>query len=356
MHDRAVDAFVCARIRRMIAYTPGEQPAEGGVVKLNTNENPYPPSPRVEEALRRLKPEQLRLYPDPRNQRLRQTIAALHGCDPAQVFAANGSDETLALCTRAFVEDAGSIGYFVPSYSLYPVLADIRGVERRPIELGENFEWRMPAGYGCSLFFLTRPNAPTGVLYPGAVVRAFCERCDGIVVLDEAYVDFARESGLRLALELDNVLVMRSLSKSYSLAGLRVGYAVGHADLIAAMFKVKDSYNLDRVSQALAEAALSDQAHMRANVARILATRARLRAALEGLEWTVCPSDANFIWARPPGLGAAEVFARLRRRRILVRYWPGPRTGEFLRISIGTDEEVDRLIAALRAVAGKDAP
>ena len=340
-----------SRVKRSVlaldAYTPGEQPTEPGIVKLNTNENPYPPSPRVEQALRELQAERLRLYPDPVSTELRKTIAALHGCGLDSVFAGNGSDEILALSTRAYVEDAGSIGYFVPSYSLYPVLADIRGVEKRPVDLGADFEWRMPKGYGCSLFFLANPNAPTSILYPFPVVRDFCAALDGVALIDEAYVDFSREHCLRLALELPNVLVLRTLSKSYSLAGLRVGYAVGHPDLVSALFKVKDSYNLDRISQRLARAALSDPAHMRANADRIRATRGRLSAALEAFGYKVFSSETNFIWTRPSGMSAAEVFEALRKRRILVRHFPGGRTGDCLRITIGTDEEIDRLIEAL---------
>jgi histidinol-phosphate aminotransferase len=343
--------FIRESVRKMTAYTPGEQPADTQIVKLNTNENPYPPSPRVAQALRELDPERLRLYPDPVSMDLRKGIAALHGCGVESVFAGNGSDEILALCTRAYVEDRGSIGYFVPSYSLYPVLADIRVVEQRPVDLGPEFDWKMPDSYSCSLFFLTNPNAPTAILYPPAQVMAFCERLPGVVVIDEAYVDFSRESCLALALERDNVLVVRTLSKSYSLAGLRVGYAVGHPDLVAAMYKLKDSYNLDRLSQALALAAISDQAHMRMNVGKIKTTRRRLSEALAGLGFVVYPSESNFVWARPAGKSAGEVFEALRRQRILVRYFPGGRTGDFLRITVGTDAEADRLIAALTGLA-----
>jgi histidinol-phosphate aminotransferase len=332
-------------VNRMTAYVPGEQPG-AGVVKLNTNENPYPPSPRVLEALRTFHPDGLRMYPNPSAARLRECIARLHGCAPEQVLVGNGSDEVLALCTRAFVEDDGAIGYFVPSYSLYPVLADIRGVARRPVPLGPTFEWCEPAAAD-ALFFLTNPNAPTGLLFPRERVEAFCRTAAGVVVIDEAYVDFAEADCMDLALARENVLVTRTLSKSYGLAGLRVGYAVGPPALIEALAKIKDSYNLDAVSQCLAEAALADTAYLREVRARVIATRERLRTALAGMDFEVGPSATNFVWARPRRLAARAVFEQLRARRIFIRYFPGDVTGAYVRISVGTDDEIDRLLAAL---------
>ena len=205
------------QVEKMTGYTPGEQPrAVRGLIKLNTNENPYPPSPVVAKALCDYDPARLRLYPDPVSVDLRKAIAKMHRCGIENVFVSNGSDEVLALCTRAFVEDNGSVGYFNPSYSLYPVLADIRGVKKKPVELGAGFEWRMPAGYRCSLFFLTSPNAPTGIQYPRSIVELFCRKFRGVVVIDEAYVDFSRDNFMDLAVKMKNVLVMRTLSKSYS--------------------------------------------------------------------------------------------------------------------------------------------
>ncbi len=334
-------------VRALHAYTPGEQPRQPGLVKLNTNENPYPPSPAVAGALAGMPVEDLRLYPDPVCIGLREIIAQRHGVSSERVFVGNGSDEVLALCTRAFVEDEGAIGYFDPSYSLYPVLAAIRAVRGVAVPLAADFGWPVdpiPAG---SLFFLCNPNAPTSLLFPKDRVRRFCASYPGVVLIDEAYVDFARVDCMDLARELPNVIVLRTLSKSYSLAGIRLGYTVGPADLIGALFKIKDSYNVDRVAQAVAAAALSDPAHMRANVARIVATRVRLTAALERRGFEVCPSDTNFVWTRPRRGGAVPLYEKLKSLGILIRHFPGPRTGEFVRITVGSDTEIDRLLAVL---------
>ncbi len=335
-------------VQALEAYVPGEQPKEKGVTKLNTNENPYPPSPMVAEALREAQADGLRLYPDPVATRLREAIAGMHNCAPENVFAGNGSDEILSLCTKAFVEDNGSIGFFVPSYSLYPVLASIRCVAARPLELADDFRWAMPDDYQCSLFFMANPNAPTGIMYDKPTVRRFCERLQGVVVIDEAYVDFARADCSDLALELGNVLVARTFSKAYSLAGIRVGYALGPANLVAAMFKLKDSYNVNSLSQRLALAAITDSEHMRHNVAKIKTSRQRLAHLLEARGFVVHPSDTNFLWVRPPPPVTAEnLYARLRNEGVLIRYFPGHRTAEHLRITVGTDAQIDVLAAAL---------
>lgn len=342
-------------VKKMSAYVPGEQPADLKVIKLNTNENPYPPSPAVLRALKRIDGDMLRRYPDPDCRKLRSIIAGLHKCSISQVFVGNGSDEILALCSRAFVEDNSRIAFFEPSYSLYPVLARIRNVRSRLIRLGKNFswpdrQWRMPCDCKAGLFYMTNPNAPTGILYPKKEVVRFCRRFTGVVVMDEAYVDFSSSNCADLALKLENTLVVRSLSKSYSLAGLRLGYAIGSPELIAALFKIKDSYNVDRVAQCLAAAALQAQAYMRANVRRIIATRGKLICALTALGFTVLPSEANFVFAKPAGIGAEALYRRLRKQNILVRYFAGRQTADFLRITVGTDEQIDKLIKAIARI------
>ncbi|MBP7275317.1 MAG: aminotransferase class I/II-fold pyridoxal phosphate-dependent enzyme, partial [Kiritimatiellae bacterium] len=245
-------------VLRMKGYTPGEQPADPGIVKLNTNENPYPPSPAVGDALRRLDPAALGRYPDPVCRRLRKRIASMHGLTPERIFVGNGSDEVLALCVRAFVRrPGGTVGSFEPSYSLYPVLAAIEDVPWEASPLGPEYEWQPPRN-APGVFFLTHPNAPTGMVYPRERIEEFCRAFPGVVVVDEAYVDFADAHLMDLIHTHPNVLVARTLSKSYSLAGLRVGYLAGAEDLIAALYKIKDSYNVDRLAQEIAYVALGD--------------------------------------------------------------------------------------------------
>ncbi len=338
--------FIRKAVRELNAYSPGEQPQEPGLVKLNTNENAYPPSPKIKEAIQDAT-EKLRLYPDPVCSELRGELAKLHGCTSDQIFVGNGSDEVLALCVRAFVEKKGTVGYFEPSYSLYPVLAAIQESDTRPVRLNPDFSWTMPADYSASLFFLANPNAPTSILYPKSVVRDFCKSFPGVVLIDEAYVDFSSDHCMDLALSLGNVLVARSLSKSFSLAGLRLGYVVGSQDLIDAFYKIKDSYNVDRLAQQIALAAVRDISHMRRNVDRIKQTRGRIAAELEKRGFRVFPSETNFLWVKPPKLSASRMFSDLRGKKILVRHFPGELTGDYLRITVGTDEQMNQFLQAV---------
>ena len=342
--------MIRSSVQRLHAYTPGEQPREPGIIKLNTNENPYPPSPRVAEVLRSIQPDRLRLYPDPVCTELRKRLAALHGCTVDHVFVGNGSDEVLALAVRAFVERDQSVGYFQPSYSLYPVLAAIEDVRTVEVPLTRDFQWVSPSDCGAALFYLTNPNAPTSMMFPQADVEAFCRAYRGVVLLDEAYADFAAWNGMGLALDLPNVLVSRSFSKSFSLAGLRLGYCVGAKPLIEAMFKIKDSYNVDLLAQEIGCAAVDDIAWMRANVAKVKATRERVRDALLARGFHVPVSETNFLWARPGKGEAAVLFEALRARKIYVRYFPGATTGAFLRITIGTDEQMKAFLDTVDAI------
>ncbi len=341
--------MICKNVQSLNAYTPGEQPRDGSVIKLNTNENPYAPSPKIKELLESFDIGLLRLYPDPVFMKVRQRIAEINGCGVNQVFVGNGSDEILALCTRAFVENDGSIGYFAPSYSLYPVLADIRGVEKRPVKLNRGFTWNMPENYKSDLFFITDPNAPTSMMFRKADVEKFCTGFKGVVLVDEAYGDFAEENCMSLAVaeNNENTLVMRTLSKSFSLAGIRFGYVVGPEELISALYKIKDSYNMDMLTLNVGLAALNDLDYMRANVDKIVSSRARLSSALKAKGWTVCESQTNFVFARPPEGNAEQVFNELKKNKIYVRYFPGEETGEFLRITVGTEAQCDALLAAL---------
>lgn len=353
MNEQAqADRWVRRSVRALRAYTPGEQPDDPSILKLNTNENPYGPSPAAGEVLRNLAADRLRLYPDPVCMGLRRALAELHGCRADQILVGNGSDEVLALCLHALVEPGGSIGYFDPSYSLYPVLAAIADVPARPVRLADDFGWAPPEAAEADLFFLTNPNAPTSLRFPRDEVEAFCDRTPGVVVIDEAYVDFARADCLDLALSRPNVLVTRSLSKSYGLAGIRVGYAVGPAPLIAALFKIKDSYNVNAISQAMALAAVRDQAALRGMVSRVKRTRERTAEALRQRGAWVAASETNFLWLEPPGGDGAGWFRGLRERGVLARYFPGERTGRFLRVTVGTDADMVRFLAAWDGVAG----
>ena len=342
--------MIAKAIAKLEPYVPGEQPKRGDVVKLNTNENPYPPSPACAEVLRAFDLERLRRYPDPEFAELRAEIAALNATTPERVFVGNGSDEILSLAARAFVENDGAIGSLDPSYSLYKTLAAIRDVPWRGAATAQEAMRR-----GVSLFLLTNPNAPTGEFREPHEVAAFAAAFDGVVIVDEAYADFARANCMALATAPDarNTIVMRTFSKSYSLAGLRVGYCVGPEPLVAALYKVKDSYNVDAVAQAVALAALRDQAWMKANAAKIKATRAAFSAALAARGWDVIPSEANFVFARPPAkdgdahAAAAALFARLKDAGVYVRYFKGPSTGDRLRITIGTDGQMKKLMEAV---------
>ena len=343
-------SYLRPNIERMHAYVPGEQPKAAGLIKLNTNENPYPPSPRVAAALRDAIGDgaALRLYPDPVCSELRAKVAELYGFKPEQVLVANGSDEVLTLALRAFVGEGQRVAYAMPSYSLYPVLADIQGAKKLELEMNSDFTLPERLFRECApLKLVTSPNAPSGVAVPAKTLDRLCAASQGVVLIDEAYVDFAGDNALRLVKKHRNALVARTLSKSYSLAGMRVGFAVGRKALIEGLMKVKDSYNVNRLSQAVALAALGDRAHFEANVRRVKATRERLRDALRTLGFDVPPSAANFLFAKPPAkMTAKKFYAALRARHILVRWWGDPRVRGRVRISIGTDEETDKLLAA----------
>ncbi|MBN2162170.1 MAG: histidinol-phosphate transaminase [Pontiellaceae bacterium] len=328
-------------VQAMSGYVPGEQPKGEGIIKLNTNENPYLPSPDVQDILSMVDIAVLSRYPDPVCIELRKVIAELHGCDIGNVFVGNGSDEVLALCIRAFVERDGSVGYFDPSYSLYPVLANIEDVEQRPVSLTPAFGWAMPTNYSASLFFLTNPNAPTSLIYKKSDVESFVKGFSGVVLIDEAYADFADENCMDLALKYDNVITARTLSKSYSLAGIRLGYCVGNPELIGAMYKIKDSYNVNYLTQEIARVAILDQDTMKANVSAIVETRRMISEKLEELGFEVCDSQSNFLWVKPLGITAPELFKGLRAKNIIVRYFGNDaRTKDYLRVTVGTAPEM----------------
>ena len=340
---------IAESVRRLEAYTPGEQPKAKSVIKLNTNENPYLPSPKCAEVLKGFDLDRLRRYPDPVFAALRARIAKMWNTVPECVFVGNGSDEILTLVARAFVEDSEAIGSLDPSYSLYKTLAAIRNVPFIPTPLESDFTWNGRISGNPALFLLTNPNAPTGVFTPAEMIAAAAKRFKGVLLVDEAYADFAKTNCVPLAAAAKNrnVIVMRTFSKSFSLAGLRVGYCIGPEDLIDALYKVKDSYNVDALAQSVALAALNDLKWMRSNAAKVRRTRSRTLKELAKRGWDVLPSESNFLFARPAHRPAAEIFEKLRARNIFVRYFKGPRTGDRIRITIGTDAEMDSLLKAL---------
>lgn len=339
-------SYFRSNIEAMSGYTPGEQPQAARIVKLNTNENPYPPSPKAVEALRTFDTDRLRKYPEPVSRPVIDAAVEVFGCTPEEVIVGNGSDDILTILIRSFAGENDTIGWLDPSYSLYPVLTEIQNAKGLSVSLDEDFS--LPADIAdqakeCSLFFLTYPNAPTANTFCKDRIREFCSDFNGVVVIDEAYGDFAEENCLEIYREFDNVVVTRSFSKSYSLAGLRVGLAFANKTLIDGMKKVKDSYNVNALSQAMAAAALRDQDYFRETVAKIKATRSRTSEALKELGFTVLNSETNFIFAKPP-VDAAEYFEALKEHHIYIRYFKGERTGKYVRITVGTDEEMDEFL------------
>jgi histidinol-phosphate aminotransferase len=343
-------------VERMHGYVPGEQPQGGRVIKLNTNENPYPPAPGVVAAVQAAASADLRLYPEPSAKPLREEAARCYGVHSAQVLAGNGSDELLTMLMRAIVGPDDIVVYPEPTYSLYGTLVTIQ--EGRSLTIPFPPDFTLPPALFAAegrLMMICNPNAPSGTLAPLATIAELATGFDGIVVVDEAYVDFAPAgtTALPLLASHPNVVVLRTFSKSFSLAGMRIGLAFGHPDLLAEIAKVKDSYNLSRAAIAAGTAALVDLVWMEQNVARIVATRARLVARLAELGYEVLPSATNFVLARRPGEDQAPVQAALRERGILVRHFATERLRDALRISVGSDEEIDRLLAELATLVGR---
>ena len=342
-------------ILRMRGYAPGEQPrSQAGIVKLNTNENPYPPSRAVWEAIRKFKVSDLRLYPDPTCAPLRRTLSEHYNWPADGILVANGSDEILALLFRAAVGKGDVVQMPDLTYSLYPILAAEREGRLRTVpvreEMSLDFSRLDPRA---RLTLWGYPNPPAGNLFPKKEMESFCRKAKGLALIDEAYADFAWDSCLDIARRHPNVIVLRTLSKSFSLAGLRLGYAFGHPAVLAQLHKVRDSYNVDRLAQAAAQAAFSPAAlrETHAALGLILQERTRLRAALGALGFEVPESRANFILARWRGKPNAEaIYLELKARGVLVRYFPLPRLRDRLRITVGSQDQNDRLLTGIRRV------
>lgn len=340
-------------VKALVPYVPGEQPKMARLVKLNTNENPYGPSPKALEAMRAELNDNLRLYPDPNSDRLKQAVADYYGVTPAQVFVGNGSDEVLAhIFHGLFQHDRGPLLFPDVSYSFYPVYCGLYGISFEQVALDEQFQIRIAdyAKANAGIIF-PNPNAPTGCLLPlQAIEQLLQANRDSVVVVDEAYIDFGGETAISLVDRHDNLLVTQTLSKSRSLAGLRVGLAVGHPDLIEALERIKNSFNsypLDRMAIVGAAAAFEDQAYFEQTCRKVIDSREALVEQLVAKGFEVLPSAANFIFARHPQHDAAQLAARLREQGVIVRHFKQERIAQFLRITIGTPEMNQALINAL---------
>jgi len=351
--------YVRRHVQRLAPYVPGEQPRVRGLIKLNTNENPFPPSPKVLEAVKAAVDGRLRLYPNPTAQELREKLAQFHKCKEENVIVGNGSDELLALATRAFVEPGGdAIQYFTPSYSLYSVLSDIHNATRIEVPLRDDFS--MPSvmelrkekqwNFRAALTFVTTPNAPSGRGYGTAELEALSRAQKGVVVMDEAYVDFAEEDALALALKYSNVIVSRTFSKAYSLCFQRVVYFVGHPALISALDRVRDSYNVNGLGQVAALATLKDLSYYRKNFRLINRIRKSVAAELQRLGFGVFPSASNFLLVKPPMFAARTWSKKLREHKMLVRWFSSAKTEDFLRVTIGDDREMRAFLRVVKQI------
>lgn len=341
------------RIRSLSPYVPGEQPQNRKFIKLNTNENPYPPSPKVIEAIKKVAGDGLRLYPDPACRELREAIAQTYRVKPEQVFAGNGSDEVLAFAFGAFFGsgDAGPLLFPDITYSFYPVYAELWGIPFRTVPLTEDFSIRAEDyRTSCGGVIFPNPNAPTGRSLPSKDILSVAEYQEHegrAVIVDEAYIAFGGESAVSRIQDHPNLLTIHTLSKAASLAGLRVGFAIGNEDLIQGLCRVRDSFNsytLDRLALAGAAAAVLDVPYYKGINRKIIATRDRVSAALTSLGFETIPSSANFIFTRSPDRTGAELFTVLRDKGMLVRHFNKPRIADFLRVSIGTDEDMDTFL------------
>jgi histidinol-phosphate aminotransferase len=347
-------SYFRANIAAMAGYVPGEQPQDPEIIKLNTNENPYPPSPKVYSALRRAINASLRLYPDPLSTALRSAAADVYGVKPGNIVAGNGSDELLSMVLRCFVGAGGRVALPHPTYSLYDTLIEIQEGVRAAVDYPEDFSLPCTlAAQNAALTFLCNPNAPSGTLVSLAEIEKLARALSGVLVVDEAYVDFAESEGassIPLIHRLPNLIVLRTFSKSFSLAGMRIGLAFASEEIIAGLMRVKDSYNLDRMSLVAATAALTDMPWMARNARRIQRSRRKLAAALKRCGYQSYPSHANFILARKAGHNLKPVFEELKRRKILVRYFDVPRLQDCLRITVGAPKETQALINEITAL------
>lgn len=338
-------------VEKTKGYEPGLQPKQTDIIKLNTNENPYPPSPRVMEVLSRINAEQLRRYPDPVASAFREAAAEVNGVRPENVMCCNGGDDLLSIAFRAFCDPNRPVAYPVPTYSLYPVLAKLQ--DCKAIEIPFDGEFNLPVKLtktNAALTIVCNPNAPSGSFVSVGELASLADELSGVLLIDEAYVDFADENCAGLIRDFDNVIVLRSLSKGYGLAGIRFGYAIAPADLIAGLMKVKDSYNVDAVAITVATAAIRDQEYFRQTVEKVKKARELLIGQLRALDFTVPASHANFVLAESKNCPARVIYEKLVQRNIYIRYFDLPGLSNRLRITVGTEEQNDKVVLALKEI------
>ena len=341
-------------IEKAKGYEPGFQPAETDVIKLNTNENPYPPSPAVMDAIRDISEEQMRRYPDPHGNKFRKAAAEVNGVGPDYIMCCNGGDELLKIAIRAFCDENRPLAYPVPTYSLYPVLANLQNC--KAIEVPFDSEFNLPAKLAsadAALTIVCNPNAPTGSFVSVDEMKSLAGKLSGVLLIDEAYVDFAQDNCAALVKDFDNVIILRSMSKGYCLAGIRFGYAIAQPALIAGLMKVKDSYNVDAAATAAATAAIRDQSYFQQNIKKVKDERARLTQQLRDLGLDVPDSSGNFVLAKCKNHKAVEIYEKLVERKIYVRYFDYPNLNDKLRITVGTSEQNDKLLVALKKSLSK---
>ena len=338
-------------IEKIQGYEPGFQPSETDVIKLNTNENPYTPSPQALKALKEITSEQLRRYPDPIGNKFREAAAEINGVLPENILCCNGGDDLLTMSFRAFCDENRAVAYPVPTYTLYPVLANLQNC--KVIEIPFDDEFNLPAklaSTNAALTIVCNPNAPTGSFISVDELASLADEINGVLLIDEAYVDYSEKNCTALVKDFDNIIILRSMSKAYSLAGIRFGYAIAQPEVIAGLMKVKDSYNVDAVAIAVATAAIKDRKYFSENINKVKIERKRLTEQLRNIGFTVRRSFSNFVLVQIRNGGAAEIYEALIEKNIYVRYFKYPGLEDKLRISIGTPEQDDKLLSALKEI------
>ena len=344
--------YVRPPVAEMKGYVPGLQPDPSQkYIKLNSNENPYPPSPRVKEVLQKLNYDDLRIYPDPVSLELREKLGKVHGFSASQIICGNGSDDILSIVIRTFASPGEAIGFYEPTFPLYKVLGVIQGVRNIAIPLAEPYDSPPVPPSEVKVFFLANPNSPVGFTYPVSLVRTLAREIRGIFVVDEAYVEFAAENALGLVREFENVMVVRTVSKSYSLAGVRLGYAIGREDLIQEMFKVKDPFNVTRLTQTVVSAALDDQEYFWENISKVVEVREWFSKEARALGYRIIPSQGNFVFPQPPQKGrGVKFYQALFDRRVLTRHYDEEGLRDGVRMTIGTREEMAFALQVLKEI------